>query len=73
MNPESLPSYPRFLTVSEVAHVTRLSKATVYRLVQTQEISAVRFGRSYRVTEAAVADFIARAGPDQNLPLHPLD
>jgi excisionase family DNA binding protein len=51
-----------FLTVAEVADGMRLSKATVYRLVQAQEIPAVRFGRSYRVAEAAVADYIARAG-----------
>lgn len=53
-----------FLTIAEVADAMRLSKATVYRLVQAQEIPAVRFGRSYRVTEAAVADYIARAGLD---------
>jgi excisionase family DNA binding protein len=53
-----------FLTVTEVADAMRLSKATVYRLMQAQELPAVRFGRSYRVTEAAVADYIARANLD---------
>ncbi|MET1087447.1 MAG: helix-turn-helix domain-containing protein [Arthrobacter sp.] len=62
MSQESSPPTPRFLTVAEVAYLTRLSRATVYRLVQAQKISALRFGRSYRVTEAALDEFIAGAG-----------
>ena len=64
MNDEQ-PS-PRFLTVAEVAYLTRLSKATVYRFVRDGRIRAVRFGRSYRVTEAAVDEYIDNAGvPDE--------
>lgn len=59
---------PRFLTISEVAYLTRLSKATVYRLVQAHKIPAVRFGRSYRVTEAAVDEYIARCVVDEDTP-----
>ena len=54
------------LTVAEVALVMRLSKTTVYRLMQAGAIPAVRFGRSYRVSEAAVSDYIARSGLDAN-------
>jgi len=52
---------PAFLTVAEVAAAMRLSRATVYRLMRDQEIAAVRFGRSYRIPEAAVAEYMARA------------
>lgn len=52
----------KFLTVAEVAAAMRLSRATVYRLMRDEEIPAVRFGRSYRIAEAAVADYIAHAG-----------
>lgn len=52
---------PRFLTVAEVASLTRLSKATVYRLVRAGRIPAVQFGRSYRVAEAAVHEYVARS------------
>lgn len=45
----------RFLTVAEVADIMRVSKMTVYRLVHAGELPAVRFGRSYRVPESAVA------------------
>ena len=36
----------RFLTVAEVAAVMRVSKMTVYRLVHSGELAAVRVGRS---------------------------
>jgi excisionase family DNA binding protein len=44
----------RFLTVAEVADVMRVSKMTVYRLVHSGELPAIRFGRSFRVPESAV-------------------
>ena len=45
----------RFLTVAEVAELMRVSNMTVYRLVQSGKLPAVRFGRSYRIPESAVA------------------
>ncbi|WP_342023707.1 helix-turn-helix domain-containing protein [Arthrobacter citreus] len=51
----------RFLTVSEVADVMRVSKMTVYRLVHSGELPAVRFGRSYRVPESAVQQVLKNA------------
>lgn len=37
------------LTVAEVAEMLRVSTMTVYRLIRTGEMPAVRVGRSYRV------------------------
>ena len=48
----------RFLTVAEVATVMRVSKMTVYRLVHGGELPAVRVGRSFRVPEQAVHDYL---------------
>jgi excisionase family DNA binding protein len=48
----------RFLTVAEVADLMRVSAMTVYRMVQSGELPAVRFGRSYRIPEAAVVDLV---------------
>ncbi|MDE0974753.1 MAG: helix-turn-helix domain-containing protein [Candidatus Nanopelagicales bacterium] len=48
----------RFLTVAEVAAVMRVSKMTVYRLVHSGELPAVRVGRSFRVPEQAVQDYL---------------
>ncbi|WP_406246549.1 helix-turn-helix domain-containing protein [Microbacterium sp. M] len=57
-----MPEVPdvRFLTVAEVAEIMRVSKMTVYRLVHSGELPAIRFGRSYRVPESAVADALRR-------------
>jgi excisionase family DNA binding protein len=62
----SQPSDPslaqvRFLTVAEVAALMRVSKMTVYRLVHSGEIPAVRVGRSFRVPEKAVHDYLRDA------------
>jgi excisionase family DNA binding protein len=51
----------RFLTVAEVAAIMRVSKMTVYRLVQAGSMPAVRVGRSYRVPEQAVQDYLRDA------------
>ena len=48
----------RFLTVAEVASIMRVSKMTVYRLVHNGEMPAVRVGRSFRVPEQAVHDYL---------------
>ena len=47
-----------FLTVAEVAEIMRVSKMTVYRLVHAGELPAVRVGRSFRVNEKAVSDYL---------------
>lgn len=51
----------RFCTVAEVAALMRVSKMTVYRLVHSGELPAVRVGRSFRVPESAVHDYLAQA------------
>jgi excisionase family DNA binding protein len=51
----------RYLTIAEVAEVLRVSKMTVYRLVQAHTLAYVRFGKSYRIPENAVEDFIRKA------------
>ncbi len=51
----------RFLTVAEVAAVMRVSKMTVYRLVHSGELASVRVGKSFRVPERAVHDYLRGA------------
>ena len=50
-----------FLTVAEVAAMMRVSKMTVYRLVHSGELPAVRVGKSFRVPEKAVHDYLENA------------
>ena len=58
---ERLLSEAKFLTVAEVAAVMRVSKMTVYRLVHSGELPAVRVGRSFRVPEHAVNEYLQRS------------
>lgn len=48
----------QFLTVAEVASLMRVSKMTVYRLVHSGELPAVRVGRSFRVHAKAVHEYL---------------
>lgn len=47
-----------FLTVAEVAEYMRVSKMTVYRLVHSGELPAIRVGRSFRVQQKAVEEYL---------------
>jgi excisionase family DNA binding protein len=47
-----------FLTVAEVATVMRVSKMTVYRLVHSGHLPAIRVGRSFRVPAQAVHEYL---------------
>jgi excisionase family DNA binding protein len=58
------PRRVSFLTVTEVAAIMRVSKMTVYRLVHGGELAAVRVGRSFRVPEPAVRDYLTGARTD---------
>ena len=51
----------RFLTVAEVATIMRVSKMTVYRLVHSGELEAIRVGRSFGVAELAVIQYLRDA------------
>ena len=51
----------KFLTVAEVAKLMRVSKMTVYRLVHSGELTAVQIGRSFRVPEQAVHEYLRAA------------
>ena len=49
----------RFLTVSEVASLLRVSTMTVYRLIKAGDLASVRVGKSYRVREDDVDRYLA--------------
>ena len=48
----------KFLTVGEVARHLRVSNMTVYRLVKSGQLSAVRIGRGYRIREDDVHRYL---------------
>jgi len=47
--------------VAEVAAIMRVSKMTVYRLVHSGDLEAIRVGRSFRVPERAVNQYLSDA------------
>lgn len=52
----------KFLTVTEIARVMRLSKMTVYRLVHAGAFDGtIQIGRSFRVPEAGVHAYLRRS------------
>ena len=58
MSAEQNFSNAKFLTVAEVAQVMRVSKMTVYRLVHSGHLPAIRVGRSFRVPEDEVHAYL---------------
>jgi excisionase family DNA binding protein len=56
-----MPTDDRFLTVSEVAELMRVSTMTVYRLIKAGDLRAARVGRSYRLRTVEVDAYLARA------------
>ena len=58
---ESDLSESKFLTIAEVAAMMRVSKMTVYRLVHGGELPALRVGRSFRVLEQDVDEYLRKS------------
>lgn len=46
------------LTVGEVASVMRVSNMTVYRLIKSGQLSAVRVGKNYRIRRRDVERYL---------------
>jgi excisionase family DNA binding protein len=52
----------RLLTVGEVAALMRVSNMTVYRLIKSGDLAAIRVGKNYRIRNADVDRYLnARA------------
>ena len=50
----------QYLTVAEVAATLRVSTMTVYRLIKSGDLPAVRVGKSYRLPGEEVDRYLAR-------------
>jgi excisionase family DNA binding protein len=50
---------PQLLRVNEVCTRLALSRSSVYREIESGRLPAVKRGKSIRITETALADFIA--------------
>ncbi len=54
----------KLLTVAEVAAILRLSKMTVYRMVNSGVLPALKVGRSVRVPEHVVDEYLRNSYVD---------
>ena len=54
----------KLLTVAEVASILRLSKMTVYRMVNSGALPALKVGRSVRVPEHVVHEYLRNSFVD---------
>lgn len=52
--PDGLPAQDPLKTVAEVAELTRLSKPTIYRLIDAGTLEAIRIGGTIRIPESAL-------------------
>ena len=57
--PGSGASRPGFLTPREVAEALRVSDMTVYRLIKSGELRALRIGKSFRISEDDFDEYLA--------------
>ena len=49
----------RLLTVGEVAALMRVSSMTVYRLIKSGSLAAIRVGKNYRIFESDVNNYLS--------------
>ncbi|MBI4259527.1 MAG: helix-turn-helix domain-containing protein [Actinobacteria bacterium] len=49
----------RLLTVGEVAATMRVSNMTVYRLIKSGQLPAIRVGKNYRIRESDVNGYLS--------------
>lgn len=52
---ETTKEWPGFVTVPEAAEILRVSKMTIYRMIHSGEVEAIRVGRSFRIKEASLS------------------
>jgi len=49
---------PKYLTVAEVAKALNVSKMTIYRLIEGDQINHTKIGCSFRISENSLKDYI---------------
>jgi len=56
----------RLLKGHEVAQILNISRALAYRMMQRGDIKVVKFGKSVRVSERDLQEFINKHKPEDN-------
>jgi excisionase family DNA binding protein len=58
------PNGVRYMKVKEVAAMARVNPMTIYRLVDSGELAAVRVGKSIRIPEPAALALLGQDTPE---------
>jgi excisionase family DNA binding protein len=54
------------LTVGEVATMMRVSNMTVYRLIKSGQLGAIRVGKNYRLRRRDIEDYLSERAVQVN-------
>lgn len=57
-----LESYSDILTVSEAQSILKLSKKSIYKLINNHEICARKVGKVYRISKKSICKFMGEEG-----------
>lgn len=63
-----LKDYPAALTVAEVAEILRVSTKTVYNMIKSEKLFAVRVGREHRIAKSNLIDYLRAADKQSSHP-----
>lgn len=58
----TLRSYPEALTVADAAALLQVSTKTVYSMIRSEKISAVKIGRTNIIAKSTLLDYLYTAG-----------
>jgi excisionase family DNA binding protein len=58
---KSINEYRDLLTVDEVAEVFRVHKSTVYKLIKSGQIRAIKLGREYKCPKSCIIESLFNA------------
>lgn len=67
---KSLHSYPEALTVKEAAEILRVCTKTIYKIIDSGELSAVKVGREMRIAKSNIIDYLRQGNCKKSNPIH---
>lgn len=67
---KSLHSYPEALTVKEAAEILRVCTKTIYKIINSGELPAVKVGREMRIAKSNIIDYLRQGNCKKSNPIH---
>ncbi|MDE6579200.1 MAG: helix-turn-helix domain-containing protein [Ruminiclostridium sp.] len=67
---KSFHSYPEALTVKETAEILRVCTKTIYKIINSGELPAVKIGREMRIAKSNIIDYLRQGNCKKSNPTH---